>query len=53
MDFVIYLYFGACYLVLEIAESAVSDAGRGFDLTLRSNRKLRKEIELLRDQLKS
>jgi hypothetical protein len=35
-----------------IGESAVSDASRRFDVILRSNRKLRKEIELLRDQLK-
>ncbi len=33
-----------------IGESGVSDASRRFDLTLRRNRKLRKDIELLRDQ---
>lgn len=37
-------YFG-------IGESAVSDASRRFSVNLKSNRKLRKEIELLRGQL--
>ncbi len=34
-----------------IGESAVSDASRRFGLILKKNRKLRKEIELLRNQL--